>query len=156
MAMLKEKGVEGAAAPAAAVVVVLKLWPPNREGVDAEEEDKEVEKEKLGAPPDPSEDSTELSTFWPKLKVTPEATEVEVEDVEVSLLKLNRDGAAVPPLLPLEVAVEVRLLASCNPPAFTPSASLLASGAGGPVAVAPAPPAPAPPYFFSMLPRCRS
>lgn len=99
----------------------------------------DVEKEKDGAPPEPSELRTELSNFWPKLKETP-AGGAGFSAAAVSFpLNEKSEGAALLPDAPAPVTET------------DGAAPLLCSPLPSPV------PSDAPlPYFFSMLARCRS
>lgn len=112
---------------------------PNKDTPEDEEEEEE-EKEKDGAPLDTSPPSTELSTFWPKLKEMPGGAAAAGLSAAASSLSLNEKGCDAAPLtdaltaeLETEVAATLKGSRFSTPPSDVPL-----------------------PYFLSMLARCRS
>lgn len=112
------------------------LPEPNRDVVD--EEDEVDENENPEAPADLRELSTELSTFWPKLKVTPAGMAL-FSGVALSLflVKENKAGAAGVTLLPEDEGVFVVVFACFPGCCSSPVAAPL-------------------PYLLSMVAKCRS
>lgn len=110
----------------------------------------EEENEKDGAPLDANAPSTELSTFWPKLKETPGGAAAAGLSAAAPSLSLNEKSCGAAPLTDAVTAALVPeteavflLVRSCfcSPPNDVLSA-LLSDALQ--------------PYFFSMLARCRS
>lgn len=146
---MKEKVAEEAPALALA---------PNRD-VEEEDEEAEGENEKPVEPPEVRDPNTELSTFWPKLKVTPEGAGAGAgaeagAELPLSLVKENKAGAV---LMLVAAAVTLLLLekdrvAVALPLAWSPFCTSTAASCLATVSAA----AELLPYFFSMLARCRS
>lgn len=108
---------------------------------DTPEDEEEEEKEKDGAPLDGSAPSTELSTFWPKLKETPGGAAAAAGlSAAASSLSLNEKGCGAAPLTDaLTAELETEVVAALERSRFS------------------TPPSDVPlPYFLSMLARCRS
>lgn len=115
------------------------LAAPNRDVVDEEDEVEVEENENPEAPADLRELSTELSTFWPKLKVTPAGMAL-FSGVALSLflVKENKAGAAGLTLLPEEDDGVFVVVFACFP-------GCCSSPAAAPL-----------PYLLSMVAKCRS